>query len=273
MDTHLRWIITCLMALSLDGCIAIPIPTGAEEPYAKVASDLSIDITTKDDVQPRFGKPAAVYSNGSKLIFTEYRNYWDVPFISSQPSGMGISTIGKQHFLILDFDDQNILTDIQLDDADDSPGSCSRTGICHDGAGHIIRLASKTQEAIAKEFSVSSDRCGAYLYAHKDHSTRQTTVTLDGVYMGFVGQWGIRPFFFWQLKPGKHEITYHPGSGTLSFTCRKGELLFVQLKMKDGVPWSLEVVDNSEGRKQIRSSGLWHPKRNLIVHESGHSEH
>lgn len=272
MNTRRYRIIMCFMAIFLDGCIAIPFPTGAEEPYASAATDLSVQNTAKEDVLPHFGKPAAIYSHGSQHIFTEYRNYWNIPFISAQPSKMGVSTLGKQHFLILDFDDQEILTDIQLDDANALPGSCSDTGICHDGAGHIVKLASKTEEANAKKFLITSDQCGLYLYAHKDQSSRRTTVTLDGEYMGFVGQWGIRPFFFWLLDPGKHQITYHPGPGMLSFTCRKGELIFVQLKMKDDAPWFLEVVDNSEGRKQIGSSGLWHPKRKLIVPESGHSE-
>ena len=251
----------------------MPFPTGAEHPYANVANELSIGITTKDDVRPRFGRPTAVYSRGSTYIFTEYRNYWDIPFISAQPSGMGVSSLGKQHFLILDFDDQEILADMQLDDANELPGSCSDTGICHNGAGNVVRLASKAQEANAKEFSIAGDRCGTYLYVHKEQNTRRTTVTLDDEYMGHVGQWGIRPFFFWQLDPGKHELTYQPGRGKLSFSCRKGELVFVLLKMKDGVPLSLEVVDNSEGREQIGGPGLWHPKRKLIVPESGHPGH
>ena len=260
------------MAFLLEGCVAIPFPTGAEEPYATAVTELSVGITTKDDLPPRFGKPAAIYSHGSKYIFTEYRNYWNIPFMSAQPSGMGVSTLGKQHFLILDFDDHETLTGMQLDEANDLPGSCSDTGICHDGAGHVVQLASRAEEASAREFSISSEQCGIYLYAHKDQNTRKTTLTLNGEYIGFVGQWGIRPFFFWKLNPGNYQITYHPGPGTLSFFCRKGELMFVLFKMKDEVPWSLEVVDTSEGRKQVGSSGLWHPKRKLIVPESGHSE-
>jgi hypothetical protein len=272
----------CLITLSLGGCI-IPIHVDEEEPYAEVTAELLADITTKSYVQRHFGKPAATYSQGSEYIYTAYEKNWEIPHFIPRAGGaeVGVATAGKQHFLILNFGENDVLTDLQIDIADDAPGACAETGICHDGFGHIVRLASKAEETKAKEFPISNKQCGIYLYPVINHNTRQTTVTLNGEYMGFVGQWGkgTLTFFFWSLDPGKHEITYYsmrpggPGPGTLSFTCRESELVFVLLKMKGEVPLSLELVDNSEGRKQIRNSGFYYPKRKLILPESDHSNH
>lgn len=273
MNSPFRGIMLFMMTFSLGGC-AIPIPAGGEDPYTKEVTDLQLENTTKADVLRRFGKPAATYLNGSKFVYSTYKQTLVVPYIFELwPGGMGVATGGKYHFLILNFDEQDILTEFQLENAGYMLSSCSDTGICHDGAGHVVQLASKTKEAKAKEFLFPGNQCGIYMYSDDFRNTRQTTMTLNGDYQGFVGQWGIRPFFYWQLDPGKHELTYYPGPGTLSFTCRQGELVFVLLTMTDDVPTSLEVVDNSEGRRQIDSSGLVFPKRKLVIPESGHSEH
>jgi len=271
MSTRVCWIIMPLTTFFLGGCIVIPVPTGGAEPYAEVATFLPVEDTSKDDVLRRFGKPAASYSHGSRYVYTKYKRNWEIwEFIAQSGGGASVKTAGKQHFLVLDFDEEDRLTNIRADIADDWPGSCSETGICHDGAAHLVQLASAAEETDAKKFSISNEQCGIYFYSHKDRNTRKTTVTLDGEYQGYVGQWGIRPFFFWRLDPGKHEITYYPGPGTLSFSCREGELMFVRLRMNGEVPSSLELVNHSKGRKQIRSSGAWYPKRKLIVPESGH---
>jgi len=275
MNSQHCWIFMCLMTLSLGGCI-IPIHVDQEEPYKDVAIELVVGHTIKDYVLARFGGPTATYTHGSEFIFTAYEKNWEIPYLLAAPNArpaVGVATAGKQHFLILNFGENDVLMDLQLDIADDLPGSCSDTGICHDGLGHVVRLASKTEETKAKEFPISNKKCGIYLYPGIYHNTRQTTVTLNGEYMGFVGQWGKRTFFFWSLDPGKHEITYYPGPGTLSFTCQESELVFVLMKTRDGAPLYMEVVDNSEGRKQIKTLGLIYQKRKLIFPESGNSQH
>jgi hypothetical protein len=266
----------------LGGCLVIPVPTGEEHPYDKVNTDLLVGQTRKDQVIAKLGEPAAIYSQGSTYIYTATQGNWEITWVVIAPApggvGAGVEIEGEQHFLILDFDEQGILTNLQLDVADDKIGSCSKMGICHDGAGHVVRLASKAEEAKAKEISISSKQCGAYLYFDShgyfaNRNTGQTAVSLDGEYVGYAGQWGAGTFFYWPLEPGRHEIAYLPGQGDLTFDCRKSESKFVLLRIEDGVPLSLEVVNESEGRKQIRARGFYYPKRKLIIPESGHSIH
>lgn len=276
ITTRFNILLLSLGFLTFGGCVVIPIPTGQEDPYDKVNTDLLVGQTNKVQVRTKLGNPAAIYSQDSTYVYTATQANWEIAWlvVGTTGAGAGMETEGEQHFLILEFDEQGTLIDLQLDISDDNPGSCSKMGICHDGAGHVVMLASKAEEAEAKQFPISSTHCGTYLYLDirnyfGNRNTGQIKIYLDGEYMGYAGQWRKGSFFYWSLDPGRHEISYFPNPGALTFDCRDGELVFVLLRIEDSKPLSLELVSNSEGRKQIGAKGFYLPKRRLIIPESG----
>lgn len=256
------WVLVCLIALSLAGCV-IPVYVDEDEPYLEVATELRVGHTTKDYVLAHYGEPHATYLHGSKFVYSAFEKNWELPYLLPGPGGTGVAvgtgSAGDRHYLILDFDERGILV-TQRVEVGKGRADCTESGICFGRAkaGHIVWKADKTADTKAKEFPVSGNQCGMYLYLEKYSLSDQISVSLNGESLGQVNLVGSG-FFYILIDPGKHAITANritpkPVSVTLLVTCKENEHIFVRLKIKGSKssPALLELVDASKGRKKIK---------------------
>ena len=260
----------CLVALSLGGCV-IPLHVDEEEPFTNAAGELLDGLTIKEHVLAIYGEPTAIYSHGSIYVYSAYEKNWEFPYLLVAPYSQpvaGVGTAGKRHFLILEFDERGILISHRME-IGKGRADCTDSGICHSkaGAGHIVWFADKTAEAKAKEFLISSNQCGIYLYIEGYWPSDQISVALNGESLGQVNLVGSG-FFKILVDPGRHaitadQITPNPDSVMLPVTCNENEHIFVRLKIKGAKssPALMELVDSSKGRKKIN-------RRRLIVSQS-----
>lgn len=250
----------------LDGCI-LPHHVDQDDPF-RVARELLLkDGTAKEDIVQVLYEPGATYMQGSEWVYTAHQVEWEIWIIAPEQSGSGKYRYGKQHFLILHFNEQDLVVDHQFEFVESSP--CTPTQYCSDWADHVMRLADRVTESKVKEFPVSNYQCGVYLYGVTGLQRQGIeSVTLNGEIMGL----GFMPqtFFFWNLDPGEHEIALHPTPIVLAITCQDNELIFVRPKFS-GL-WkrkliSLEIVEDSKGRNWVKKK-----RSRLIYSQSGRFE-
>lgn len=265
MNAYRRNICLSLISVMLGGCV-FPAHIDQDDPYTSARKKLLEDRKTKEYILALLDEPAAIYEQGSQWVYTASEIEWEVAAIS--PQAAGVQLFGKQHFLILNFDEQDVVRVYQFEFADAQPFRCTPSQYCHDGAGNVMRLADRGTESKVKEFPVSNNQCGVYLYGVGRTGRGNYTVTLNGARMGSVF---MRPitFFYWNLNPGNHEIAVFPRPVVLSVNCNKNELIFV--RFNPGF-WSdktskLEIVEASKGRKLIKEK-----IQRLILAESGRYE-
>jgi len=256
----------------LGGCV-IPLHVDEEEPFTNVAGELLDGLTLREEVLAVYGEPTAIYSHGSIYIYSAYEKNWEFPYLLVAPysrPAAGVGHAGKRHFLILEFDERGILINHKLE-IGNGRADCSDSGICHGkaAAGHVVWLADKKAETEAREFPISGNQCGFYLYIEGYSLSDQISVALNGEGLGQVNLVGSG-FFYILVDPGRHaiaadQITPNPDSVMLQVTCKVNEHIFVRMKIKGAKssPALLELVGSSEGRKKIK-------RRRLIVPQSSH---
>lgn len=248
------------LSLILSGCI--PIPTFEGEPYSDEISNLKVGITTKNNVLDLLGEPGATFSRESEFVYTDYQS--EVVFIGPNV------TMGQLHFLVLSFNENDVLGDYFIKSAPPDSHGCIDSGWCA-SQKRAFRLADKSEDTKAKQF-VAGNQCGIYLYGRFQATI---SVTLDGKDMGFV--FGKRHFQHWKIIPGSHEIAQvaQPGISTwgmpefpsLSIDCVGGEIVFIKVNSFWG--YSLERErDDAEGREQIRKRHLAIPGRRRKIPDS-----
>lgn len=257
-----------LLSLVSTGCV-IPIPIDDKVPYTGDFPNPNSELITKSDVIKRFGEPEAIYLHGSIYVYSDFEQTWEVPYLLAAPYSTGeagVATLGNRYYLILTFDDFGYLVDRKIE-IGEGWFDRSESGLCYTAAGHIIWIAGDEEEARIKEFPISSNGCGIYLFLEGTTFPRQTTVSLDGDSLGHVGSIGSG-FFYLEVKQGEHliianQVNAEPASVRLPLVCKKNEQVFVRLKIRHAIKSVpiLELVDNSKGRGKIK----W---RNLVLHQS-----
>lgn len=249
-------ILPWLLAFLLNACVVIPIHVGEEPPFESDIPDLVVGQTTRSEVIEILGRPAASYHNGKDWVYTASQISWELWGISLSTAGK--DPIGDQKFLALTFDGNDVLASKRLEVGEPEPGNCTGIGFCHDGEGHVMRFATNNANLQAKSFVVPEEKCGVYVFGYGLNHR----VDLDGVHMGFA--FVSKVYFFWNLDPGKHEISVHPKPASTQFNCHDGELIFVNVKARFGTGnTTLELVSENEGRKRISRIGM-----RLILSES-----
>ena len=73
--------------------------------------NLKVGSTTKNDILNKFGEPGATYSRESTFVYTDFQVEvgFLTPLAGSQPA------VGQQHFLILSFDQDGVLSDYYVE--------------------------------------------------------------------------------------------------------------------------------------------------------------
>ena len=255
MTILLRSVYLLLMSVVLGSCI--PIPVQQDEPFPHATEKLLEEPTSREYIYSLLGEPAS-YEQGSKWVYTAPEIEW------AMGNYGGGSTIlqGQQHFLILHFDDQDVVEDHRFESAAPSPFSCTPSLYCHDGAYGVVRFADKITESQVKDFHITQGECGLYLYGQV---SLERTVFLDGEKMG--SYFIPNSFFFWNIEPGQHEIAVHHGTDVsvskLSVTCQESELIFIRLGAFFKAH-QLSIIESAKGRKWVANKG-----RRLIYSESG----
>jgi len=249
----------------------IPIPVDSEEPYVAADTELLIGSTTKFFVLGRYGEPAAKYAHGSKFVYSDFKTNWEIPYLlptAAAGASVGVGTTGERHYLILEFDEQDILAAQRVEIGKGKLGR-SPSGICRYGNadnGHILWLADKAEEKRVKKFPVSGKQCGIYLYFDGYRFSEQISVALNGENLGQVNSMGAS-FYYLPVDPGRHALTADriapkPDSVMLQLTCEHKENIFVRLNLKgaDSFAELFELVESSKGRRKVKARRLIIPQ-------------
>jgi hypothetical protein len=242
------------LSLILSGCI--PFPTFEGEPYSDDVPNLKVGITTKKNILDLLGEPGATFSRESEFVYTGYQS--EVVFIGPNV------TLGKLHFLVLSFNEDDVLGDYFIKSASPDSHGCINTGWCAGHQNRVLRLADAEQDAKAKQFTVKRNQCGIYLYGR---FIPTTAVTLNGKSTGRI--FGKSVFQHFQVIPGTYELALVREPGVkkrwgepklpppLVVDCIGDEVVFIEVNNI----WRLSLKqqhDGDEGREQIR-------KRNLVI--------
>ncbi|WLQ13244.1 hypothetical protein O5O45_26290 [Hahella aquimaris] len=236
-----------LIACQLGACVYLPV-TGADPYPEKMVSSIRVNESTKEDVLNVFGNPDVVREKDSIWVYGDYQGYGFM---------MAFKYIGwteiSERFVIFKFDKDVV----QFFEYVKSGIGCSSNGMCLTsdwGAYPFIRLkndwveitATAIDEAVARNFSVSNERCGVYVY----NSGSNTWINLDtyGEQRLTLGNYA-----YTEVAPGFHRLT-RLWSGKsirkqISFLCEAGGLVFIEVHpdMYEGSSQELpEIVINPE---------------------------
>ena len=250
----LQTLVLCLLTVVLTtGCIVIPVPTGEEPYYKEKMPGLEIGITSKDEATLLIGDPDASYFKDSELVFVDTVENLKIAYLVLFPGGdAGLETTHKRHVLLLSFDEENILTGLDVGTAGDDVGDCKKIGICLNEAGSIMRYASELSDAKAKKFRVAEEQCSIYLHGPGNKNAYQ--VSLGGKIP--VNMFSTKSFIHWMVKPGLQRVVIQPRRVSLDFHCQGGELVFLHFDYRWSEQSRLQLEDLATGRKHISSRRL-----------------
>lgn len=125
-----------------------------------------------------------------------------------------------------------------------------------------VPMASKEADAKAKRFAPAEDKVGIYLYRNDNLGAPfDMTVVIDG---RVVGKTGPRTYFYWELPPGRHEVTsLTENTDTVVIDTETGKNYFVWQEFKIGMGLSkgqvhskLHRVDAKTGMAGVRECKL-----------------
>lgn len=121
-----------------------------------------------------------------------------------------------------------------------------------------VPMASKQQDAAAKQFHAPADKSRIYLYRNETFGAAiRMAVSLDGKSMG---QTGPKTYFMWDVAPGPHTIeSLTENTSKLTLDTQPGQLYFVWQEVKMGFlsPRSaLHSVNRQTGEQAVKECGL-----------------
>lgn len=261
-----------LVFLLLTACSVHSSRVSASDPTPTVDGMHSFEVgsTSKNTVIELFGEPNATFNSEATFAYfaDELRGGdWlkDMGVLGLALLGL-VATGNPQlgggwHFLILTFDERDVLMDYQHEFSDHFEGDCISAGWCVKH-GRIFRLADEGEDTRAKQFDVANHACGIYIFGRFQP---EMTLYLNGTDKG--GVFSRRYFQLWAIDPGLHEIEIRPQPGLqnwdwsgfprVKFDCIAGEAAFVRLDGLENIRLSHHEDSNSQ-RKQIK-------KRTLIL--------
>lgn len=261
--------------LLLIACTGYSSDVLSSDPKPTVDGTQSFELgsTTKNNVIELFGEPSATFDNEATFAYIADESAIRklIHAVSALSlvvaSGAGAATgnpyfppvPGTWHFLILNFDEQDVLTDYQHEFSDHLESDCIRAGWCVKH-GRVFRLADESEDTVAKQFAVANHACGIYIFGNFEP---EMALYLNGIDKG--GVFSSSYFQLWTTDPGMHEIEIRPQPGLqtwdwsgvprVTFNCLAGEAVFVRLSGLENVRLS-HRRDNNRQRKQIRKRAL-----------------
>ena len=264
------------LLISLSACIVIPVERGDEElfkddrlTFIEIGKSTKEEIDTamsdfameKDEGEARVKLTPIKFRDGDWWLYTQTRKEtkWLIAAIS--PGGAAADTFGDAdyRFLLIKFDNNGVVAGYELSSSEGS--GCNRYGVCVRWARFML-LAPEDEDRVVKQFDISADRCGIYVYGKPKSAPpiwSYVPIWLDGHRVGWLLD--KKQFFFWQLDQGVHQLAprnpHVSDQPPIEFSCAAGGLYFFELKPKrSGVfrPrfWiEIEQRDEVKGRKAI----------------------
>lgn len=121
-----------------------------------------------------------------------------------------------------------------------------------------VPMAPPAEDAKAKQFQPTKGKGAIYLYRNENFGGAiAVPVTFNG---DVVGKTAPKTFFYWEVTPGKHEITsLAENTESLSLEVKAGKSYFVWQEIKMGM-WQprtkLHLMDQSAGIRGVNECRL-----------------
>ena len=273
MNRLLAGLFCFICAISMQGCIPIPVPKpGTQDPFNKELIFIRPGITSRVDVLARLSNPYQKRLGDKFFAYVGYETNTGLCFLNAMVILIGptIPCIagGKAHFIGIDFDDNGRVRQVNraatgIIGSKDIPDSslsvttwksCLPSGICFDSSSEMI-TAAPDQDAKAKRFDPVAQSCSIYIIGAASSTPIQFTLNLDGQDGGRLGS---GTYMLWTPPPGRHQLfgkllqsdTTKERLASLSLQCEPSGLMFVQAKSNG----NLDILPDVEGRKAVRAS-------------------
>jgi hypothetical protein len=280
LTRNLCLLLTLFAALTLSGCIPIPIFPGAN-PFEKRVGFIRVDQTNRAEVIAKLSAPPIVRRHERFFGYIAYEGGYGVGSIGGGGATFfhrGASGLTAR-FVGIEFDEQNIVTHCDQAAVKLHIGVvpklwrvCLPTGVCIDfHKGAVVASLSSQEDARAKRFQSVPDRCAIYLVrADKAPEGELPGPRLFPVYMdgAHAGESGPGTYFYWIISPGQHTIEAKPlgddrrstvflsdstnkgHGGSVQFACSPAEKVFVRQNSLG----RFEIVPEQEGKEAVQQS-------------------
>ncbi len=120
-----------------------------------------------------------------------------------------------------------------------------------------VKMASKEQDAAAKQFVASADKAKIYVYRNETlGAALKMPVTLDKKH---IGDTASKTYFVLEVAPGKHTLTSQGTESSLDIETEAGKTYFVWQEVKMGAfsgGSKLQLVDQSKGQAGVKECTL-----------------
>jgi len=250
-----RILVALPFPIVLAACIALPIESGGEEPFAdERLTYIEVGESTKEDIATAMPRPMK-FLGGDLWLYARSRTEQKWLFLAATPSGGGAETIGgvDYRFLLVRFDENGIVSGYETSSLEKRDG-CNRSGVCKSGTSYSL-FAPEDHDRVFKQFNIPPGRCGVYVYGKQ---RGKIPISVDDQSVGWLQD---KVYVFEELDPGIHELIAaninYVGHEPMEFNCVAGSPVFFEVKTKGpglfGGRFEVEVMqrDASEGRQAI----------------------
>lgn len=249
----------------LAGCVILPIPSLAPEPYGKdLIAGLGEGEVYRDDVLEKLGTPHLRRAGDSIWIYGQSRNAAYVLIVGyGDADGFWWP---EYQFVVVEFDGDRVVS-IELSE---EKSGCAANGVCLEQgaanpgdkdqtlspAGSVV-ASKRVNDRRAKSFTPTVGMCSLYFYTEDPYVLLELDASpaiamVDETYL------------YLTLSPGEHQVALGrirgQGRGTHSFQCSGGEMLFlegiVQRKLFSKTEVTIAPVAVTTGREAILARKL-----------------
>lgn len=233
---RLQLLFPLLLIITLSACIAFPVGFGDEEPFKdKQLTFIQVGKSTKEEIATAMSQFAStkttkpkMFRDGDWWLYAATRE--ETKWLILSEGGMAGTGDVDYRFLLIKFDTKGIVSGYELSKSEGN--GCNRNGVCT-GLSQYMLLASEDEDRVVKQFDISADRCGVYVYGRRRY---EVPVWLDGYPVGWLLD--KKQFFFWQLDQGVHQLAPHGPDDSfqlsIEFSCVAGYVYFFELTPKQG---------------------------------------
>ena len=222
---EITWVLfSLLLSLVLSSCIAIPIkvPPG-DKPFNKeFLTSIKVGETTREQVRSYLdtapGAPRLTrFDQDSTWVYHATRDTWQWLVCAGGPymADCGVAGGVRDYFLMLQFDDRDTLTKLDLDS---TLGKCAESHACHVG-DLIMVYASEARDHRAKS-AKSMSECQLFVFSTLGWTSSDHVIGiwLDEKMLGWLLE--DDAFLFSRINPGSHSLRTTQVSMSLDDTAR-----------------------------------------------------
>ena len=292
-----HWLIYFITVANITGCIAIPHPTVVEElPFKnEELSFIEIGVTSRDDVRQKLGTEEVIRANGRYAIYGEPRT------VAGMLVGTGYGYTGAgsvlpittKHLLVIRYNNKGLVVDYEVLREGEK---CIENGLCIEPFyeslsssslwfdsdlvfDDAILYANSESDKQSKQFIVSPDNCGFYLFVSGDKGHHH--VISNDMAPNIINEKG---YLYREANPGTIKYWVNRVNSPTSMSiysnadeikevseiseikalpCGPGDLFFLKVTYRDKMfrddELLISVVSEEEGKQEVL-------RRRLIIH-------